>query len=243
MQHLKDQNWFAVGLEVIVVIVGIFLGLQAQQWYEDHQERQLEKEILAEILEDLSTTKADLTNDKELEKRFISSSKRLLDNLKQKAPYDEAIMDLTMSYPGLQFSPIITGYETLKAKGVDLVQNQKLRQEIIVTYDLRINQMVLEGREFEKFHNPQLDLEAYLSEHMQIDYNRQRELKSDVHDYEVAIYQLKLKDFETLANDVQFQLILLKTIQDRYRRITQAEMLLLDIEKLEELIKMELTEF
>jgi len=34
MQHVKEQNWFAVGLDVIVVIVGIFLGLQVQEWYE-----------------------------------------------------------------------------------------------------------------------------------------------------------------------------------------------------------------
>ena len=33
MQHVKEQNWFAVGLDVIVVIVGIFLGMQVQKWY------------------------------------------------------------------------------------------------------------------------------------------------------------------------------------------------------------------
>ena len=34
-QHLKDQNWFAVGLDVIVVIVGIFLGMQVTEWNEE----------------------------------------------------------------------------------------------------------------------------------------------------------------------------------------------------------------
>ena len=37
MQHVKEQNWFAVGLDVIVVIVGIFLGMQVQQWYEERK--------------------------------------------------------------------------------------------------------------------------------------------------------------------------------------------------------------
>ncbi len=42
MQHVKEQNWFAVGLDVIVVIIGIFLGLQVQAWYEKREEiRQL----------------------------------------------------------------------------------------------------------------------------------------------------------------------------------------------------------
>lgn len=32
MRHVKDQNWLAVGLEVLVVIVGIFLGMQVTNW-------------------------------------------------------------------------------------------------------------------------------------------------------------------------------------------------------------------
>ena len=39
MQHVKEQNWFAVGLDVIVVIVGIFLGMQVQQWYLEREKR------------------------------------------------------------------------------------------------------------------------------------------------------------------------------------------------------------
>lgn len=37
MKHVTDQNWLAVGLDVIVVIVGIFLGLQVQEWNEDRK--------------------------------------------------------------------------------------------------------------------------------------------------------------------------------------------------------------
>ena len=37
MKHVTDQNWFAVGLDVIVVIVGIFLGLQVQEWNENRK--------------------------------------------------------------------------------------------------------------------------------------------------------------------------------------------------------------
>jgi hypothetical protein len=31
MQHIQDQNWFAVGLDVLVVITGIFLGMQVTE--------------------------------------------------------------------------------------------------------------------------------------------------------------------------------------------------------------------
>ena len=53
MDHIKDQNWFAVGLDVIVVIVGIFLGMQVQQWYEEQKSTQRESLLVKNIIEDL----------------------------------------------------------------------------------------------------------------------------------------------------------------------------------------------
>lgn len=51
---LRRQDWTTVLIEFLVVVVGIFLGLQADSWYEDRQDRQLEREHLAQIERDLS---------------------------------------------------------------------------------------------------------------------------------------------------------------------------------------------
>lgn len=53
MQHVRKQDWFAVGLDVIVVIVGIFLGLQVQAWYEEQDERKREAFYLTQIHQEL----------------------------------------------------------------------------------------------------------------------------------------------------------------------------------------------
>ena len=37
-EHLRAQNWTATWLELAIVVLGIFLGLQASQWYEGRQE-------------------------------------------------------------------------------------------------------------------------------------------------------------------------------------------------------------
>lgn len=31
-QHVKDQNWFAVGIDFVIVVVGVFIGLQVANW-------------------------------------------------------------------------------------------------------------------------------------------------------------------------------------------------------------------
>jgi hypothetical protein len=41
---LKTQNWVAVWLDLAIVVLGIFLGLQVSQWYEGRQE--LAEEVL-----------------------------------------------------------------------------------------------------------------------------------------------------------------------------------------------------
>lgn len=39
MKHVNEQNWFAVGLDVLVVIVGIYLGLQVTEWANEREQR------------------------------------------------------------------------------------------------------------------------------------------------------------------------------------------------------------
>ena len=38
-KHVKDQNWFAVGLDFVIVVVGVGVALMGQQWLSDRQQR------------------------------------------------------------------------------------------------------------------------------------------------------------------------------------------------------------
>jgi len=44
--HLKSQNWFAVGLDFLIVVVGVFIGLQVGNWNDAARERAKETAIL-----------------------------------------------------------------------------------------------------------------------------------------------------------------------------------------------------
>lgn len=48
-QHLRQRDWFAVGVEVLAVILGVFLGLQVSNWNDERQERQDERQILERL--------------------------------------------------------------------------------------------------------------------------------------------------------------------------------------------------
>ena len=53
-RHINDQNWFAVGLDVVVVVVGIFLGMQVTEWNEWRKERIEERIYLDRLQQDMS---------------------------------------------------------------------------------------------------------------------------------------------------------------------------------------------
>ena len=52
-KHITEQNWFAVGLDVIVVVVGIFLGLQVTEWNESRKDKNQERAYLMQMKEDV----------------------------------------------------------------------------------------------------------------------------------------------------------------------------------------------
>ncbi|MDX1625288.1 MAG: hypothetical protein R3323_02135 [Wenzhouxiangellaceae bacterium] len=37
MQHVRDQNWFAVALDFLIVVVGVFIGIQVANWNDARQ--------------------------------------------------------------------------------------------------------------------------------------------------------------------------------------------------------------
>ena len=50
---IHEQNWFAVVLEVLIVIVGVVIGFQVTAWGEAQSEQAVEKQYIARFVEDL----------------------------------------------------------------------------------------------------------------------------------------------------------------------------------------------
>ncbi len=53
-QSLKAQNWMAICIEFVLLVSGVFLGIQVQQWNNDRIERKLEHVYLERILSDIN---------------------------------------------------------------------------------------------------------------------------------------------------------------------------------------------
>ena len=51
-KHVKAQNWFAVGIDFVIVVVGVFVGLQVQDWNDSRKERVEESLLMVRLFEE-----------------------------------------------------------------------------------------------------------------------------------------------------------------------------------------------
>jgi hypothetical protein len=56
-EHLKRQDWLAVGIDFLTVVFGVFLGLQADDWNQARQDRALERSYIERISHDISRSR------------------------------------------------------------------------------------------------------------------------------------------------------------------------------------------
>ena len=61
-KHVNDQNWFAIGIDFVIVVVGVFIGIQVSNWNERlefaKREDALMLELRAEIVQNLADVQA-----------------------------------------------------------------------------------------------------------------------------------------------------------------------------------------
>ncbi|MGJ8663403.1 MAG: DUF6090 family protein [Marinicella sp.] len=78
-QHVRNQNWFAVFIDFVIVVVGVFIGIQVANWNDARAEAVREQEVLVAILDDLKTDLEVLESSKAMAKMNIGASNYLLE--------------------------------------------------------------------------------------------------------------------------------------------------------------------
>jgi hypothetical protein len=58
--HFRKQEWTAIAIDFLIVVLGVFVGLQVNDWNEARKERALERQYLARIASDLEQSIGDI---------------------------------------------------------------------------------------------------------------------------------------------------------------------------------------
>ncbi|HEU5290210.1 MAG TPA: DUF6090 family protein [Cyclobacteriaceae bacterium] len=135
ISHLKSQ-WYKYIIEVVVVIVGILIAYNLEQWRDTRNYKRKEIEILKEFKRGLSADLEDMRWYMRLHQNSIRSSKVILNVIKENLPYHDSL-DTYFSYTHAftTFTGNVSPIEQLKNTDLTIVSNDRLRLRISGMYD------------------------------------------------------------------------------------------------------------
>ncbi|WP_412561488.1 DUF6090 family protein [Winogradskyella sp. MIT101101] len=131
----KKYLLYAIG-EIILVVIGILIALQINNWNEDRKLASLEKAILIDLKQDLVITRNIMDDDLNQNKLKVEQLESMIYNIDNKIAYTKD-MDTLFRALNAWASPymVMTTYEIFKAKGVETIQNKEIKEKTITLYE------------------------------------------------------------------------------------------------------------
>ncbi|GAA4281916.1 DUF6090 family protein [Gaetbulibacter aestuarii] len=188
-QKLLSENkfskylFYAIG-EIVLVVIGILIALQINNWNEQNKSESFELKMLGEIYKSLSYDNYILEHI--LNNRILpvdSSINAILSMYEaQKIDLKEFNQHASKIQNGYIFSYSSGPYETLKIAGLDKVKNDTLRDKLIFHYDYELPRRI---KLIESANNDQY-------------YQKLRDLELEIFDYKITTHN-NSKEFEILS--------------------------------------------
>jgi hypothetical protein len=139
-QRLLSENrlgkyfLYAIG-EIVLVVIGILIALQINNWNETQRNKAFERETLAQIQTNLVKDKTTLEIINKNFKRAIRSSNKILESDWDPQDKDSLKYWLAHIVRFDRFQPLTNAYEVAKSRGLDLISNKELRFLLGTYYD------------------------------------------------------------------------------------------------------------
>lgn len=139
IEHLKKQQWTAVVIELVIVIAGVFIGLQVNDWKDARRDRAREVVYLESIATELDESIASIQ-----QSIGYSNDRSALDELLIDAATDPELVRadpgrfvFAITRGGYTHSPSIRGYtfETIKSTGdLQIIRDRQLVLDLMKFY-------------------------------------------------------------------------------------------------------------
>lgn len=133
---MKSINWLSSIGQVVLIFIGVTVAIWFENWNNDNQERKREVQLLRQMTIDLGHDLRDVNGNVRSAQRQLASCNLILDNLNSSNTYVDS---LGRHFAGLPlytfFNCNVGAYQTLKGLGLDLVENDTLRQQIVELYE------------------------------------------------------------------------------------------------------------
>ncbi len=133
---------YAIG-EIILVVIGILIALQINNWNQDRKDRAIEIQLLKNLrnslVSDIQNQIEPIINQTELDLANIADIKKFLN---QSPTYNDSmnIKFNTLMY-SKNFTYEITSYKALENAGLQMIRNPELKSRILKLYNMEYNEI------------------------------------------------------------------------------------------------------
>lgn len=141
-QFLKYSR-YAVG-EIVLVVIGILIALQINNWNEDRKDRNTERELMEQLLKDIKSDQKMLKEAMYFSNVAVTSNTGIINAAQQDSELDSTLRVLFTgtTMPFVFFKSERATYDNLKSIGFQIISNKDLRRQI---QDLYKNYDFVEG--------------------------------------------------------------------------------------------------
>ncbi|WP_199222968.1 DUF6090 family protein [Rhodohalobacter mucosus] len=134
---VRKYTLYALG-EILLVVVGILIALQINNWNEERINAQQEKIILQNLRSDLILEQQNLLSHIDAQNIWVDGGVYILRHFDDHSGFEidtELLKRLNDLFARAGYVPVITTFETLENTGnIDLIQNEELKSEIVNYY-------------------------------------------------------------------------------------------------------------
>lgn len=217
LSEMKFSNYlvYAIG-EIILVVIGILIALQINNWNEGRKKRVQEVTILKNIQQDLLLDTLDISVAIILNKRFFKEEKALLSYLYS----DDTIPTTSIDYNNALSSPTVaiihqSSFNNLQNNDLGIVTNNNLKKQITRHYDFFVKMVLITVNELEPYNTYSAKLPYFLKYFKAIDKMQLLSTKElNTKEYlnpDVIRNRLEITDLKGLKEDEAFKIILSET--------------------------------
>lgn len=122
-EHVRVQNWTAIALDFVIVVVGVFIGIQVSNWNENRAFEKREQMLLRGLQDEVAQNLADAQSKGDAFKVGADSARRVLSAIDRAEPpcTDDCwhlVVDLMHASQWQQLMSSWSTYEELRREGL-----------------------------------------------------------------------------------------------------------------------------
>lgn len=139
MQNLREQKWIAIAIDLLIVVVGVFLGMQAQQWFEDGKQAAQQQRYMERLVSDFDALRLRQESHFEMLNGIVDGATYVLDIVRMpEAEFRQIEVDDARFRRALRFllgsrvppGRSATYIEMLSSSQLSFVRNSELRDKL-----------------------------------------------------------------------------------------------------------------